>query len=208
MDNNALRKIPYGLFVLTAKNETKMNGCIINTAMQVANEPLSISISVNKANYTHDIIKETKAFNVSVISENATFSLFKLFGFQSGRTTDKFDSFSSWLTAKNGIPFITEGTNAYFSVKVTGSVDFDSHTVFYGTVTDMEVLSDVKSATYDYYAENIKEKRKTTEGEKKEGKIVWVCTVCGYEYEGDVLPADFICPICKHPASDFVKEIR
>lgn len=209
MDREALKKLSYGLFVLTAKDGEKQNGCIINTALEVASNPLTISISVNKANFTHDMIKKTGEFNLSVISEDATLALFKRFGYQSGKDKDKFDSFSSWLTAKNKIAFITEGTNAYFSVKVKGDVDLGSHTLFYGTVEEMETLSDKKSATYEYYSEHIKEQRVSEENNgKKEGKVVWVCTICGYVYEGEVLPADFICPICKHPASDFVKEIR
>ena len=203
MDKKAMYKLSYGLFVLTAKNADKMNGCIINTAIQAASEPNQMSICVNKANYTHDMIMETGAFNVSVISQEATFDLFKHFGFQSGKECDKFDGFAGVKTAANGIPYITEGTNAYFSVKVEKKEDLGSHTMFIGTIEDMEVLSEAASTTYEYYHENIKPAAEAPTTES--GKTIWKCSICGYEYEGEELPDDFICPWCKHPASDFEK---
>ncbi len=206
MDNKAMYKLSYGLFVLTAKDGDKDNGCIINTAIQAASEPNQISICVNKANYTHDMILKTMEFNVSIISESADFSLFKRFGFASGRDTDKFDGFSDYKTGGNGIRYITTGTNAYISVKVTKTVDLGSHTMFVGTITDMEVLSDTASATYAYYFENIKPKPEAV-GTTKDGQTIWRCKICGYEYVGEELPDDFICPICKHPASDFEKVV-
>ncbi len=206
MDNKAMYKLSYGLFVLTAKDGDKDNGCIINTAIQAASEPNQISICVNKANYTHDMILKTMAFNVSIISESADFSLFKRFGFASGRDTDKFDGFSDYKTGSNGIRYITAGTNAYISVKVDKTMDLGSHTMFVGTITDMEVLSDTASATYAYYFENIKPKPEAV-GTTKDGQTIWRCKICGYEYVGEELPDDFICPICKHPASDFEKVV-
>lgn len=198
MDNQALYKISYGLFVLSAHDEGKDNGCIINTAIQAASAPNQLSISVNKGNYTHEMIMKTGKFNVSVISQNATFDLFKRFGFQSGRDNDKLADFKGYDKAENGIIYITEGTNAYFSVEVNSTVDLGSHTMFIGQVTDMKLLNDNPSATYDYYHSNIKQVNKSS-------KAVYRCRICGYEYEGEALPEDFICPICKHPASDFEK---
>lgn len=204
MDNKAMYKLTYGLFVLTAKDGDKDNGCIINTAIQAASSPNQMSICVNKDNYTHDMIVKTGAFNVSVISQEADFALFKHFGFQSGRDVDKFKDFPDCKTSSNGIKYITKGTNAYMSVKVSQTVDLGSHTMFIGEITDMEVLSETASASYEYYQNNIKPKPqavRTTE----DGQTVWRCVICGYEYVGEELPEDFICPICKHPASDFEK---
>lgn len=159
-----------------------------------------MSVCVNKANLTHDMILESGIFTVSVISQEAKFELFKRFGFQSGRDVDKFADFDQFDLGENGLPFIREGTNAYISVKVEKTQDLGSHTMFIGEITDMEVLSQTPSATYEYYMNNIKpkpEKVRVTE----DGKTVWRCKICGYEYVGEELPEDFICPICKHPAS-------
>lgn len=207
MDKKAMYKLSYGLFVLTAKEDSKDNGCIINTAIQAASEPNQLSICVNKLNYTHDMIKRTGAFTVSVISQNAAFDLFKQFGFQTGREVDKFADFSSCTRCANGIYYITEGTNAYISVKVTKSEDLGSHTMFIGEITDMEVLSEVPSVTYEYYLNNIKPKPQAVDI-TEEGQTVWRCTICGYEYVGEELPEDFVCPLCKHPASDFEKIVK
>lgn len=207
MNKKAMYNLTYGLFVLTANLDGKDNGCIINTAGQVTSEPNRISIAVNKANYTHDIIQETGIFNVSIISEAASFDLFKRFGFQSGRDADKFADLEGWGRSENGVAYIAIGTNAYISAKVVSSQDLGSHTLFIAEVTDMEVLSSVPSTTYSYYQENIKPKPQAA-GTSSSGKTVWRCTVCGYEYEGEELPADFICPLCKHPASDFEKVVK
>ncbi|MGN0633711.1 MAG: rubrerythrin [Oscillospiraceae bacterium] len=204
MDKKALRKLTYGLFVLTAKDGGKDSGCIINTAIQSAASPDKLSISVNKANFTHDMITNSGAFNVSVISKRADFSLFERFGFSSGRDTDKFDGYKNAERAENGVLYVTEGTNAYMSVKVEQTADLGSHTMFSGTITDMKVLNDAPSASYDYYHSNIKIKPKEV-GKTEDGKTIWRCTICGYEYVGEELPEDFICPLCKHPASDFEK---
>ena len=206
MDNKAMYKLSYGLFVLTAKVGDKENGCITNTAIQVASEPNQISFAVNKANYTHDMIMETKKCNISVISESADFELFKRFGFQSGRDVNKFEGFTDYKYSPNEIPYITKGTNAYFSIDVIQTVDLGSHTLFIGVPTDMVVLSGAASATYAYYQENIKSKASAAPAvsdKLPEGVHKWRCKICGYEYVGPVLPDDFICPICKHPASDF-----
>ena len=204
MDKKAMYKLSYGLFVLTAKEGDKDNGCIINTAIQAASTPNQVSICVNKANYTHDMIVRTGEFTVSTISQEASFDLFKHFGFQTGREVDKFADFADCKRGSNGLYYVTKGTNAFISVKVDQTVDLGSHTMFVGEVTDMEVLADVSSATYEYYMNNIKPKPEAAPAAAS-GKTVWRCTICGYEYEGEELPEDFICPLCKHPASDFEK---
>ena len=203
MDSKAMFKLSYGLFVLTAREGEKDNGCITNTAIQVTSEPNRISIAVNKANYTHDMVMHTRKFNVSILSQEASFDTFKHFGFQSGRNVDKFADFTDCRRAENGIYIITEGTNAYISAEVEQTIDLGTHTLFIAKVPDLDVLSSVSSATYEYYQNNIKPKPQAPAAPT--GKTVWRCTVCGYIYEGDPIPADFICPLCKHPASDFEK---
>ena len=183
--------------MLTARDGLKDNGCIINTAMQVTTSPNCIMIAVNKNNYTHAMIKKTGAFNLSILSEKAQFSTFKRFGFQSGRDVEKLVEIE-FSRAANGIAYLLNETNAYISAKVISETEFPSHTVFFAEVTQARVLSEDPSVTYSYYHKNIKPAPQNTE--KKKG---FVCTVCGYIYEGDVLPKDYICPICKHPASDF-----
>lgn len=204
MDKKAMYRLTYGLFVLTAREGEKDNGCIINTAIQAASTPNQISICVNKANYTHDMIMHTGSFTISVISQKVSFDLFKHFGFQSGKDVNKFADFTSCKRGANGIYYITEGTNAYISVKVEKTEDLDSHTMFIGEISDMEVLSEDSSATYEYYMNNIKPKPEAV-GTTKDGKTIWRCKICGYEYVGEELPENFICPTCKHPASDFEK---
>ncbi len=209
MNTKAMYKLSYGLFVCTAVRGDKMNGCIINTAVQVASEPNTISIAVNKANYTHDMIKETGLCNISVISTEASFDLFKHFGFQSGRDVDKFADYpkTSYEMAENGIPYITAGTNAYFSLKVKETTDLGSHTLFICEPVFMTVLADASSCTYEFYQNNIKPKPQAV-GTTPKGETVWRCLICGYEYVGEDLPDDFICPICKHGKDDFEKVIR
>lgn len=206
MDKKAMYKLSYGLFVLTAKDEEKDNGCIINTAIQASSMPNQLSICVNKANLTHDMIVKTGKFTVSVISQDAGFDLFKHFGFQSGKDVDKFKNFEKFKRGENLIYYITEGTNAYISVNVSKTEDLGSHTMFIGEITDMEVLSETPSVTYDYYLKNIKPQPENV-GTTIDGKTIWRCTICGYEYVGEELPEDFVCPLCKHPASDFEKII-
>lgn len=197
MDNKAMFNLSYGLFILTAKDGEKDNGCIVNTVGQVTSQPNRISLTVNKANYTHDMILKTKEFNVSVLAENSKFETYRHWGFQSGRNTDKLESISFKRSA-NGLVYIADETNAFLSAKVVSTLDLGTHTLFIADVTDDEVLSQVPSATYSFYQNNIKPKPASTE--KRKG---FICTVCGYIYEGETLPDDFICPVCKHPASDF-----
>lgn len=200
MNDKTMFNLTYGLFVLTASLDGKDNGCIINTAGQVTAVPNRISIAVNKSNFTHDMILASGKFNVSILSEEADFSIFKRFGFQSGRDVNKFDGYEHAVRGENGIYYVTEGTNGFISAQVETTLDLGTHTLFIAGVTDMDVLSDIPSTTYTYYQNHIKPK---TESEK--GVTIWRCRICGYEYKGDVLPDDFICPICKHPASDFEK---
>lgn len=207
MNAKAMYKLTYGLFVVTASKDGKQNGCIVNTAQQVTSTPNRISVAINKANYTHDLVMETRKFNVSILNQAASFELFKRFGFQSGRDVDKFAGFTGYKKALNDVNYITECTNAYISAWVEQTIDLGTHTLFIAAVTNMETLNDVPSVTYDYYQRNIKPQPQAQEG-PKEGKTVWVCKICGYEYEGDPIPDDFICPLCKHPASDFEKQVR
>lgn len=203
MNNKAMFSLSYGLFVLTAVDgEGNPSGCITNTAIQAAVNPDTIVFAVNKANYTHDLVMENKKCNISVLSEDADFELFKHFGFQSGRDVSKFSGFNDYKMGTNGVPIITRGTNAYLSLWVTDTVDLGSHTLFIAKIADMDVLSDVPSATYAYYHAHIKPQ---PESKGAEGKTFWRCTICGYIYDGDPIPEDFICPVCKHPASDFEK---
>ena len=197
MDTKALFKIGYGLYVLTASQDGKDNGCIINTVMQVTSDPCQIGIAVNKMNYTNKMIQETKKFNVSVLSEDAKFETFKHFGFQSGANFNKFESFFDTKRSPNGILYITKDTNAFMSAYVKQEIDLGTHTLFIAQLVGAEVLSERPTVTYDYYQKNIKPK---PEQAKKSG---WRCKICGYVYEGEELPSDFICPWCKHGAVDF-----
>ena len=205
-DADAMHKISYGLYVVTTKVGEKDNGCISNTAIQAASSPNQLSVAINKANLTHDMILESGFYNVSTIAQTASFELFKRFGFQSGRDVDKFAGFEGVGRAENGALYVTEGTNSFFSVRVTKTVDLGSHTLFIGEVTEMQVLSDAESATYAYYHKNIKPKPQPV-AQRADGKTVWRCAICGYEYVGDEIPDDFICPICKHPKADFEKVV-
>ena len=205
MDKKAMYKLTYGLFVITVRGE-KDNGCIINTAIQAASNPNTITVCLNKTDFTSDILLETGVFNISVLSEKAPFAVFKRFGYQSGRDVDKFADYSGMERTENGVYRITEGVNAWISCKVRQTVDLGSHTMFIADVTDMEVTDDTPSVTYAYYMDNIKPKPEKTAGTA--GQVVWRCKICGYEYVGEELPADFVCPICKHPASDFERIVK
>ncbi len=202
MNPKAMFNISYGLYVLTANLDGKDNGCIINTVTQVTSDPNQISIAVNKLNHTRDMIAASKKFTASIISQNADFELFKRFGFQSGKNVDKFAGFTAAQRGANEAMIINEGTNAYIAGWVTQEIDLGTHSLFIARVTDMDVLNDTPAATYAYYHQNIKPKPQAP-APSKSSKTIWRCKICGYEYEGDELPADFICPLCKHPASDF-----
>ena len=200
MDPKAFYQLTYGLFLLSAKDETGDNACIINTAIQTANDPVRISIAVIKANHTCEMIRKTGVFNISCLTEETPFELFKRFGMQSGRSADKFAGFSQTARTENGLLRLTDCANAYFSAKVTESFDLGSHVVFIGEVTEAETLSAVPSCTYGYYQRVIKPKPAAPVTAKK----AWVCSVCGYVYEGDEVPDDFSCPLCHHGKEDFV----
>ena len=201
VDKNAMFKLSYGLFVLTAKDGDKDNGCIINTTTQITENPNRIAIAVNKANATHDMIKKTGLFNVSVLSTDVPFSVFQHFGFQSGRDVDKFADYQGAERSANGLYYITGVSNAVISGKVVEMKDYGTHTLFVAEVTEARILSDTPSVTYQYYFDHIKPKPQPTD----EKKVGYVCKICGYVYEGEVLPPDFICPLCKHGAEDFEK---
>jgi len=199
VDERTMFNLSYGLFVLTAKDGARDNGCIINTVTQITQIPLRISIAVNKANYTHDMILKTGEFNISILSESALFRMFQQFGFHSGKDTDKFAD--SWYNtrAANGIRYVPEHTNGMISGKVTESFDYGTHTLFIADITQAFVISDELSVTYQYYFDHIKPKPHPPKDDQKG----FVCKICGYVHEGENLPDDFICPLCKHGASDF-----
>ena len=200
-NENAMYALSYGLFVLTARQGEKDNGCIINTAGQVTITPNRVTITVDKKNLTHDMVLATGEFDLSILSKEAEFSLVQRFGFQSGRTADKFKDYGGAQRGDNGILYVTEGTNAWLACKVASTLDLGTHTLFLADVIDGDMLTSAPSATYAYYHAHIKPK---PQGAKEPGGTKWwVCKVCGYVYEGESLPADFICPICKHPAADF-----
>lgn len=198
MDNNAMFNLSYGLFVITTEFDGKKNGCIINTAMQVTTTPNRISVTVNKNNFTHELIEKSGCFNISVLDVTADFEVFKHFGFQSGKDTEKIEGYSNISYSNNGLAYLNKNTNAYISGKVIEKIDLITHTMFIADVTDAEILSSNQSVTYSYYHSNIKPKP-----EKKEDESGYRCKICGYVYKGEELPEDFICPICKHGASDF-----
>jgi len=198
MDKTALFKLSYGLFVLTARQNGKDNGCIINTCGQLTDNPLQIQIAVNKQNLTHDMVLETGVFNVSVLTEEATFWVFQHYGFQSGRDVDKFENLPE-LRTENGLRYVVGCTNAVISAKVVSTVDCGSHTLFIAQVTQAKVLDSVPSATYQYYFDHIKPKPTAAKEES------WVCKICGYVHEGP-LPEDFVCPWCKHGTDAFEKQ--
>ena len=199
IDTTALFKLSYGLFVLTAREGKKDNGCIINTAVQITSSPCRISITVNKQNYTHDMIVRTDAFNLSVLTEETPMKVFEHFGFRSGKNINKFADCTSENRTGNGILYIPKYTNAVLSCAVVATVDCGTHTMFIADVTETKILSNIPSVTYQYYFDHIKPKPQP-ENDAKKG---YVCKICGYVYEGEELPEDFICPLCKHGAEDF-----
>lgn len=199
-DLTALFNIGYGLYVVTSNDGKKDNGLIVNTVTQVTNTPNRIAVTINKDNYSHHVIKQTGVMNVNCLSVDAPFSVFETFGFQSGRTVDKFADCEP-LRSDNGLAFLPRYINSFMSLKVEQYVDLDTHGMFICSVTEARVLSDRETMTYTYYQNNVKPKPKT------EGKKGFVCKVCGWIYEGDELPDDIVCPLCKHGAADF-EEIK
>lgn len=195
-DLTALFNIGYGLYVVTANDGKKDNGLIVNTVTQVTNTPNRIAVTINKDNYSHHIIKQTGKLNVNCLTQDTPFELIENFGFKSGRTTDKFQN-SEPPRSDNGLVFLPRYINSFMSLRVESYVDLGTHGMFICSVTESRVISDAPTMTYSYYMENVKPKPQT------EGKKGFVCKVCGYIYEGDDLPEDFICPLCKHGAADF-----
>ncbi len=194
IDPTALFNLGYGLYVLTARENEKDNGCIVNAVMQLTDNKPRVAVTVNKQNLTHDMIKNTGVANVSCLTEETPFEIFQYFGFQSGKNTDKFVSVHI-PRADNGVVVIKDYSNACISLKVESEVDLDTHTMFICEVTQSQVLSNVPTMTYAYYHKNVKPKPKKAKG--------WVCKICGYVYEGETLPDDFVCPLCKHGAEVF-----
>ena len=196
VDNTALFNIGYGLYVVTSNDGTKDNGFVCNTVCQVTNTPNRVAVTINKQNYSHDTIKATGKMNVNCLSTEAPFKVFEVFGFQSGRDVNKFEGCTP-LRTENGLVRLPKYVNAVISLEVEQYIDLDTHGMFISAVTEAQNLSKVETMTYTYYQSNVKPKPQPA---KKKG---WVCKICGYVYEGDPIPSDFICPLCKHPASDF-----
>lgn len=199
MDPKALFKISYGLYLLSVRSYGQDNACIINTAVQVSLEPMHIAVSVTKSNKTHDMIMESGRFNVCPLTTDAPFSLFERFGMQSGRDVNKFVGFDDVVRADNGLLRLSRFSNAFMSAKLVRTVDLGSHTLFIAQLEDAQILSDAPTCTYDDYQRDIKPKP------QKAKKTTWVCKVCGHVYEGEELPDDYICPLCKHGKEDFEK---
>ena len=195
-DLTALFRIGYGLYVVTSNDGKKDNGLIVNTVIQLTDTPNRVAVNINKANYSHHVIKQTGMLNVNCLSTEAPFSVFQQFGFQTGRSVDKFAG-QTVHRSDNGLVFLDKYINAFMSLKVEDYVDLDTHGMFICSVTEARVMSNQETMTYTYYQNNVKPKPET------EGKKGFVCKVCGYIYEGDELPADYICPLCKHGAADF-----
>ena len=195
-DMNALFNIGYGLYVITSNDGKKDNGLIVNTVSQVTNTPNRIAVTINKENYSHHVIKQTGVMNLNCLSTDAPFSVFETFGFHSGRNTDKFANYEV-LRSDNGLVFLPRYINSFMSLKVEQYIDLDTHGMFICSITEARAMSDAETMSYSYYHENVKPKPET------DGKHGFVCRICGYVYEGDVLPDDFVCPLCRHGASDF-----
>ena len=200
MDNSSLYKLPYGLFLLTARESGKDNGCLINTAMQVASNPTRISFAVQKTNLTHDMVLRSGICNISSISTTADFELFRQFGMQSGRDGDKFAEFAGVNRSENGVLYLTEHSNMYISAKVTEHFDLGSHTLFVAELTDAVVLSEEESCSYAYYQDNIK-----VQPAEQSAQRSWTCSICGYVYEGEEVPDGYECPLCHHGKEYFTQ---
>lgn len=189
--------IGYGLYIVTCRENGKDNGLVVNTVSQIGQNPDLIAVGLNRANFSAEVIRRTGRMNVSILTESTPFSLFERFGFQSGRNADKMKGIT-YGRSENNLPYLTSYAKAFLSLKVFSVVELPSHLLFLCSVEESATLSEEPAVTYAYYHQNIKPQRKPAE--KKKG---WVCKICGYVHEGETLPEDFICPICKHPASDF-----
>jgi len=198
LQNAAFFKISYGLYLLSSGKGDKQNGSINNTVIQVTDVPKQLAVTVNKASLTHELIAETGLFNVSILTTDAPYELFWRFGYQSGRNVDKFAGFPDVERSENGLLYLTKYANVLLSGKVTYLKDLGTHTLFVADAVEARILSDGESVTYQYYFDHIKPKPVSATGKKG-----YVCKICGYIYEGDPLPPDFICPVCGHGAQDF-----
>ncbi len=198
MDLKALFNLGYGLYVVTSNDGVKDNGAIVNTVMQITDSPARVAVCINKQNYTHEIVKKSGKMNINILTEQAPFSLFQNFGFKSGKTEDKFKNVDTFKS-ENGLLVLTDYINSFLCLNVEQYVDVSTHGMFICTVDDARTMYDLPTMTYSYYHKNVKPK---PENKAKKG---YVCKICGYVYEGEPLPDDFICPICKHGASDFEK---
>lgn len=190
----ALYNIGYGLYVITCSDGRKDNGIIVNTVTQLTNNPDRIAVTLNKESYSYQIISETKIMNINCLSTDAPFSIFEQFGFVSGRDKDKFRN-TAFSRSKNGLAYLQKNINSFISLEVESCIDIDTHAMFICRITEARVINTEETMTYTYYQKNVKPKPKEKSG--------FVCKVCGYVYKGESLPEDFICPLCKHPASDF-----
>lgn len=199
IDSKAFFKIGYGLYVVTTNDGRKDNGMICNTVVQVTNSPERIAVTINKSNYTHDVARASGRMNVCALAESAAFPLFQLYGFKSGRDSNKLAGVEIERSG-NGLAVLANDCNAFFSLEVESYSDLGTHGMFVCRVVEAKVLSKAPSMTYAYYHANVKPKAPAP---AKGGRKRWVCKICGYVYEGDELPPDFVCPLCKHPASDF-----
>ena len=222
LNQNALFQIGYGLFLVAANKNAKDNACIVNTVMQVTQNPIRLLVSISNQNLTHDMVKETGKLTISVLTENTPFSVYRHFGYQSGKNMDKFEDFEDVTRCANGCYRLNRNSSAYFCGTVCESFALDTHTMFLVEVTDADIVSSQVPVTYDFYQKYVKQPykpvtkqnhrvtsdvnaKKGTEGEEGTKTNAYVCKICGYVYEGEALPEDFICPICKHGASDFEK---
>ena len=206
IDNNAIMSIGYGLYVLTASYGGKDNGCIINVVAQLTSSPMRMMITVNKNNLTHDMILKSGYFNVSLLTEETPMKVIQHFGFQSGKDVNKFEKCDNVKRAENGIYYIPKYTNAYISGKVVYAKDLGTHTLFIAEITEAVKLGDAPSLTYAYYQKSIKPTMAKPVAAEDTKVTRWVCKVCGYVYEGENVPDDFICPWCKHGKEDFEKQ--
>ncbi len=203
IDNKTLYNIGYGLYVITTHDGVKHNGMICNTVIQLTSTPLVVGVTINKSNYTCDIIQSNGVMNVNLLTESAPFSLFEKYGFASGRDVNKFEN-TVYTLSENGLAVLNEYINSYMSLKVKQSIDLGTHVMFVCDVTEAEVITNEPSMTYAYYHKNVKPKPAAKSNPATDdAPRGYMCKICGYVYEGHPLPDDFVCPLCKHPASDF-----
>ncbi len=206
MNEKSLYKLSCGLYIISSSYEDKISGCVANTLQQVTSSPVQLSITLNKENYTEQLIEKSGKFNAVVISQNIDMDVIRRFGFQSGKDIDKYEGIAH-REDRQQIPYVSEHACAYYTCKVVSHLDVGSHAIFVGEVVDMEVLSEEEVMTYAYYhqVKNGTTPKKASSYQEQTEKHGWRCSICGYLYEGEVLPQDYICPICGAPAAVFEK---